>query len=517
MFTRIYLLVFLLIINSLPAKAKRKYKDAPIPPKRELRAVWIATVANIDWPSKAGLSSEEQKKGIQEILDMHKSNGMNAVIFQVRPSSDAFYSSKSEPWSKYLTGKQGEAPNPFYDPLEYIIEECHNRGMEFHAWFNPYRIKLSTNDELVDDHVINKNPEWGWEYGDKMFFDPGNPSVRNYLTGVVKDVVKRYDVDAIHFDDYFYPYQVNGEELPDSATFKLFPRHFEEDEIDDWRRDNVNIIIMMLDQAIKETKPWVKFGISPFGVWRNKSQHPEGSDTNAGTTNYDNLFADVLLWQQEGWIDYLMPQLYWRTGHPSVDFNTLAKWWGSKAYGRGMYIGHAVYKVDTQSKYPEWRETGQLQKQIRIARGVDNIKGSSWFSSKHFSKDLLGFNDSLKYNYYRSPALVPCMQWIDSVPPSPPQNIRIEKVKKGKLIAWDAVEAVDELDKGRFYTVYRHRIRKKEKGRNPEFLLEVTGSTNIFRKRKFLNLFKRKYYYSVSALDRLYNESNLSTPILFKE
>jgi uncharacterized lipoprotein YddW (UPF0748 family) len=517
MHNRILSIFFILVISSIPVLGKKKIKNLSITPKRELRAVWVATVANIDWPSKPGLSTEQQKKEIRDLLDMHKSSGMNAVIFQVRPASDAFYYSELEPMSKYLMGSQGEFPKPLYDPLEYFISETHKRGMEFHAWFNPYRIKLSVNDNLSPEHIFNKNPDWGWEYGNKMYFDPGNPNAREFVTTVVKDVVGRYDIDAVHFDDYFYPYQTEGKELPDSVTFQEYPRHFIVDDIDNWRRDNVNIIIMMLSQAIKETKPWVKFGISPFGVWRNKAQDPEGSDTNAGTTNYDNLYADVLLWQREGWIDYTMPQLYWRTGHPSVDYTTLAKWWGRHAYGRGMYIGHAAYKVDVKSKYPEWSEPGQLESQIRISREIRQIEGSAWYSSNHFNKELMGFKDSLKLNYYRIPSIIPQMQWIDSIAPESPKNLSIERVKKGKLIKWSAVESENEMDRGRFYVVYRQRMKKHDAGRSSEYIMTVTSETEYFRKRKFFNLFKRKYLYRVSALDRLYNESELSPSMLFKE
>jgi uncharacterized lipoprotein YddW (UPF0748 family) len=296
-------------------------------PKREFRGVWVATVANIDWPSRPGLSTSQQKGEILEILDKHKRNGINAIILQIRPTADALYPSDLEPWSRFLTGEQGVAPEPYYDPLEFWIVEAHRRGMELHAWLNPYRISLDTADVLSDQHISHSHPEWLFTYGDRSYFSPAHPQVWDFVTRVVVDVVRRYDVDAIHFDDYFYPYQIDGQELPDSLEFQIFGGEFFPDRIEDWRRHNVDTIISMLSAAIKKEKPWVKFGISPFGVWRNRSQDELGSETSAGTSNYDGLYADVLLWQKMGWIDYLMPQLYWRESHPAVGFSTLAHWW----------------------------------------------------------------------------------------------------------------------------------------------------------------------------------------------
>ncbi|MCK4992803.1 MAG: family 10 glycosylhydrolase, partial [Bacteroidales bacterium] len=281
-------------------------------PKREFRGVWVATVANIDWPSEPGLSTYEQQHEILDIVDMHKKNGINAIILQVRPTADALYSSELEPWSGFLTGEQGKAPDPFYDPLEFWIREAHKRGMELHAWFNPYRINVDTADFLSGSHIIHKHPEWLFSYGGRFYFSPANPGVWNFVREVVVDVVRRYDVDAIHFDDYFYPYRIENQEFPDSLDFARYGGKFYPDRLEEWRRHNVDTIIAMLGAAIKEEKPWVKFGISPFGVWRNRSEDERGSETTAGTSNYDGLYADVLLWQQKGWIDYLMPQLYWR-------------------------------------------------------------------------------------------------------------------------------------------------------------------------------------------------------------
>ncbi len=401
------------------------------PPKFEFRAVWIATVNNIDWPSKAGLSTELQQKEVVDILNMHQSLGMNTIILQIRPAADAFYSSELEPWSSYLTGTPGKAPEPFYDPLKFWIEECHKRGMELHAWLNPYRVAQNATEPLAGNHIAFQHPEWILKYGNKLYFDPGLPQTRQFTVKVVKDIVSRYDVDAIHFDDYFYPYPL-AEEFPDTTSFKLYNRGFFPENKADWRRENVDILIKMLNDTIKAIKPWVKFGISPFGVWRNIADDTDGSNTKAGTTNYDQLFANVIKWQEKGWIDYLLPQIYWQIGHPSVDFETLVDWWKNHGYGRAMYIGQAIYKVDKNSLVKEWTNPDELPRQINYLRGFPEIGGSAFYSSKHFLRDLIGFQDSLLNGFYKYPALVPPMKWIDSIPPQPVLKIK-RRGKKDKM------------------------------------------------------------------------------------
>ncbi|GET27617.1 glycoside hydrolase family 10 protein [Prolixibacter sp. NT017] len=510
-------ILFIAVLLSIPAFAGNRNPETPVPPKREFRGVWVATVANIDWPSKPGLPVAKQKQEIIDLLNMNKRNGMNAVIVQIRPSADAFYPSELEPWSKYLEGKQGVAPKPFYDPLAFFIKEAHKRGMEFHAWLNPYRVKNDTLDTLAASNIVNQHPDWAWNYGKKMYFDPGNPHVRDFVTAVVRDIVKRYDVDAIHFDDYFYPYRVANQEFPDSTTFKKYPRGFAPDQIDDWRRDNVDLIIQQLSKAIKEVKPWVKFGISPFGVWRNKKDDPDGSNTNAGTTNYDGLYADIIKWQREGWIDYTLPQLYWRIGHPLVDFDELAHWWARHTYGRSMYIGQAVYRLDKHSKIPDWRTPAELTDQIKMIRSIPGLEGSAWFSSKHFARHLEGFQKELRDEYYRTPAIVPTMPWIDDKAPDAPSNLQVEKVKHGREITWQAPQTDDEMNKARFFAVYRCGKNDSIDVSDPEYLIDVTGEDGYFVKRRFLHIFRKKYFYKVTTLDRLNNESVPSDRMMFKQ
>lgn len=386
-------------------------------PKYEFRGVWVATVDNIDWPSEKYLSSDSQKHEFTKLLDMHQRNGMNAIIAQIRPATDAFYPSQYEPWSEWLTGTQGKPPAPYYDPLEFMITETHKRGMEFHAWINPYRAEFNIyNSSISPTHITRLHPEWFLNYGTIKLFDPGNKDVQKYVTNVVKDVVMRYDVDAIHFDDYFYPYRIAGKEFPDTASFAKYGNGLSKD---DWRRSNVDSIIYALSKVIKHENKYCKFGVSPFGVWRNIDKDAEGSNTKAGQTNYDDLYADILLWLKSKWIDYVVPQLYWEFSQPKVPFATLISWWANHTYGRQMYIGHGVYRA-FEGKSSAWKNPNELPNQIKKLREYPQLQGSVYFSSKTFNRNPNGWNDSLRNNYYKYPALIPPMPWIDSVKPAAP-------------------------------------------------------------------------------------------------
>ena len=359
--------------------------------EREFRGVWIATKENIDWPSSKTLSVEEQKKEVIELLDLFKGLNFNAVIFQIRPSADAFYNSKYEPWSSYLTGTNNKAPVPYYDPLAFIISETHKRGMEFHAWLNPYRAIVNYQKFQSNPFPLTyENPEWFINYGKNKYFNPGIPEVRRYTNKVVADIVQNYDVDAIHFDDYFYPYKIAKEKFPDEAAFKRFGGKFYPKHVDDWRRNNVNLIIEELYTTIKSIKPWVQFGISPFGVWRNKSVDPNGSDTQAGQTNYDDLYADVLFWIENRWLDYVLPQVYWHIGFKKADYIKVATWWSENNYDTNLYIGQGMYRLGN-NKSKAWKKQNktEIEKQIDFNRSVSNIGGSAFFSAKSFSNNPL--------------------------------------------------------------------------------------------------------------------------------
>ena len=363
--------------------------------KPEFRGVWVATLTNIDWPDGPEPNSEIQKAAFIKLLNMHKRNGMNAVIVQVRPAADAFYPSPYEPWSQWLTGKQGMPPLPYYDPLAFMITEAHKRGMEFHAWMNPYRAVFSTgSSSLSATHITRIHPEWFLTYGDKKYFDPGNKEVQRYVTALVKDVVNRYDADAIHFDDYFYPYPIAGREFPDDAKYRLYGNGMNKNA---WRRSNTDSIIAMISRTIKETNAKCRFGISPFGIWRNASADPMGSNTN-GLSNYDDLYADILLWLRKGWIDYVAPQLYWEIGHKLAPFEVLAEWWAQHTYGKDCYIGIGYYRAGSNAA---WQDKTQLPRQIGTIRSKPNLKGMAFYSSRIFEKNPNGWNDSLRLNYFK--------------------------------------------------------------------------------------------------------------------
>lgn len=472
-------------------------------PKREFRGVWIATVKNIDWPSDPRAFSEEQKSELRDIIEYHHQNGMNAIIFQIRPAADAFYESRFEPWSQWLTGKQGISPHPKYDPLAFAIEEAHARGMALHAWINPYRaaIDWDSTSMLAPNHISRIRPDWFLKYGKNLYFDPGNPEARRYVTEVVMDVVNRYDIDAIHFDDYFYPYQIQGEVFPDYLTFQTYGKNF--NNIDDWRRNNVSEFIHMLRDSMLIYKPEVLFGISPFGVWRNQSVDPEGSATRAGQTSYDHLYADILLWLEKGWIDYVAPQLYWSIGYSPAAFDVLIQWWNERSFGRHVYIGHGIYKVgDNQDQ--NWFQPSQIPKQIRLTRTMNNVGGSIYFSSRQFEKNALGVTDSLNHHYYKYPALLPDIRWVDDEAPKPMfEGVDIASEKRGLTLNWP--QPKEEENAAKYYAIYKAKGKEKPEIL-PENLVKIIGADQAV----FLDTdtrFLRRYTYTFTSLDRFHNES----------
>ena len=375
--------------------------------KTEFRGVWVATVDNIDWPSKGNFNADSQKVEFIKLLNMHQQNGLNALIVQVRPVTDAFYPSQYEPWSEFLTGTQGQPPMPYYDPLEFMIAETHKRGMEFHAWMNPYRAVFNiAKSSIAANHITKIHPGWFLTYGDKKYFDPGNKEVQQYLANVVKDIVSRYAVDAIHFDDYFYPYRIPGREFPDYSTYNKYGNGMSKD---DWRRSNTDSIISMLSAVIKKENPKCQFGISPFGVWRNIDKDPDGSKTNGAQTNYDDLYADILLWLRKGWIDYVAPQLYWEFGHKIAPYEILLDWWSKHTYGKNCYIGLGIYRANSNAA---WKDRTQLPRMIDALRNTPNIQGMIFFSSKTFDKNPNGWGDTLRLNYFKEPAKMPEMGWL---------------------------------------------------------------------------------------------------------
>jgi uncharacterized lipoprotein YddW (UPF0748 family) len=375
---------------------------------REFRGVWIATVANIDWPISGTDSYEKQKRDFLAILDYYKGLNFNAVIVQVRTAGDAFYPSNLAPWSKYLTGKQGKAPSTNENPLTWMIKESHARGLEFHAWLNPYRATMDLKtEELSPNHDFNTHRNWMLKYSSKWYYDPGLPEVKAHLLAVIKEIVDNYDIDAIHFDDYFYPYKVPKEEFPDKASYNKFKKPGQSQ--DDWRRQNVNELIFALNQTIKTSKPWVQFGISPFGVWRNQDKDPKGSPTKAGQTNYDDLYADVLLWMKNGWIDYLIPQLYWSMEFPLASHRKLNDWWSNNANRTNIYVGNGPYKIREDAD-EAWKNPKEINTQVSYTRTLPQIQGNAFFSAKSMMMKNQDVAQLLKSELYNEPTLPPSFQ-----------------------------------------------------------------------------------------------------------
>ena len=476
-------------------------------PKYQFRGAWVATVKNIDWPSKPGLHSEQMKSEFSSIVSHHHHAGINALVVQVRPVTDAFFDSDYEPWSQFISGNQGEAPVVPFDLLQFMIQETHSKGMEFHAWLNPYRAVVDFGKAKTSlSHPSRIRPSWFLNYGDNTYFDPGIPEVRDYLVEVVKEMVQKYDVDAIHFDDYFYPYKISGIDFPDSTSFKKYGNDFP--NIDDWRRSNVDKLVESLSIAIKGVKPHVKFGISPFGVWRNKSVDSRGSETKAGQTNYDDLYADVIGWTQNGWVDYMAPQLYWHIGFEAADYSVLVEWWNNNDNGRHIYIGQASYRIDNHSA-PEWTNPSEMPSHLRMNESFENIQGDIYFNTNSLVNNPLGFTDSLRFYHYNHMALTPRMPWIDHEAPKAITEIRMDYKNGKSRLSWKKPD--EEVYR---YVVYRFKgseIGDLNNAKNiltilPHYQTEYTEHVQL----------KGKYTYVVTALDRLNNESAISPSVIVK-
>jgi uncharacterized lipoprotein YddW (UPF0748 family) len=474
-----------------------------VSPKREFRAVWIASVANIDWPSQKSLSPVVQQAEYRYILDEQQKNGMNAVIVQVRPAADALYRSAFEPWSEWLTGKQGREPNPPYDPLTFLLNESHERGLEFHAWFNPYRATFDTTSVTDPQHITRTRPDWFLTYEGKLLFNPGLPEVRTYITKIIMDVVRRYDIDGVHFDDYFYPYPVVGIPIPDDSTFKYFNAGLVNKE--DWRRYNVDALIKTVSDSIKAIKPHVKFGISPFGVWKNQPDDPLGSATRAGVPSYTTLYADTRKWLQEGWIDYVVPQVYWHIGHPAADYKTIVEWWTRNSFNRHLYIGHGPYKINRDTN-PAWHTAQEIPRQLRLNRTLPVVQGSVFFSSKSVMNNPNYLQDSLRTQFYKYPALLPLMDWKKNTTPPAPLNLKVTPTPQGNIISWQGGQDSPGSEPARYYVIYRYKVPEPISVDNPQHIIgKVFGTQTTFADNTSPP--GQNYKYGVTALDRLQNES----------
>ena len=489
-------IIFRYIIATI-ITAATSFASIAATPKREFRGAWLNTVYQEQY---AGQSTLDNQIYLCLLLDKLREAGCNAVIFQVRPQSDAFYRSDIAPWSKHLTGKAGQAPDPEWDPLQFMIEQAHARGMELHAWLNPYRVTLSAKETPPRGHIYHSHPERFVKYAGKIYFDPAYKENRDYIARIVKDIVTRYDVDAIHMDDYFYPYPVGGRQFPDNASYRKLGRGMKRD---DWRRQNVNLLIEQLHKTITDVKPWVRFGISPFGIWRNKKSDPDGSDTN-GLQNYDDLYADATLWAKQGWVDYLIPQLYWELEHKAASALTLSQWWNDHANGRHIYLGQSVKVTMDHPDIDGSRDKNQLAHKIRLSRELSNVQGNCWWPGYLVTDNYKGVADLLKKKYQSTVALIPAYTWIDDTPPEEVRQLKADcdKVTGTVALHWKAPKSRDKMQQARAYVVYRF---------DHGDAIDIDDATAIravtYEPQYSEIIDKGEYTYVVTVLDRANNES----------
>lgn len=463
--------------------------------KREFRGAWIQAVNG----QFQGMGREKMQQTLTYQLNELQKDGVNAIIFQVRPECDALYNSAIEPWSRFLTGRQGE--NPGWDPLAWMIAECHKRGMELHAWINPYRAKTKGTTSLAPTHVCMKNPSSYFEYDGQYILNPGLPENRDYICKVSADIVSRYDVDGFHIDDYFYPYPVAGLQIPDAAQFKANSNGFR--DINDWRRDNVNVFIKQLCETIHSVKPWVKFGVSPFGIYRNVKSDPlNGSDTN-GLQNYDDLYADVLLWVNNGWIDYCVPQIYWEIGNKAADYDTLIHWWNRYCSNRPLYIGEDIERT-VKFKDAKNSNEHQMGAKYRLHDEMKNVQGTVLWYAKAAVDNVGNYGTALREKYWRYPALQPSMPFIDGKAPAKVKKLKPIWTEDGYMLFWFAPKGNSWKDKAVKYVVYRFRNGEKINTDNPSKIVAITNNT--YYKLPY-GKGDVKFTYVVTALDRMSNES----------
>lgn len=467
-------------------------------PKREFRGAWLHVIGQSQWQNK---STEQAKKYIVDQFDKLVEAGCNAVIFQVRPTADALYQSELEPWSAWLTGKRGKAPSPMWDPMAFAIDEAHKRGLEFHAWLNPYRVTSSAKDVLPASHDANREPHRFVKFNGQTFFDPAYQENRDFICRVIDDIVKRYDVDAIHIDDYFYPYPAGGKKFDaDAASYAKFGNGQNKG---DWRRHNVDMLIEQINKTIKKRKPWVRFGVSPFGIWRNKKNDPRGS-ASSGLQNYDDLYADVLLWAKNGWIDYMAPQLYWNLDTKAAPSRSLAKWWNDNANGVDVYIGQDV-KRTMDVPDPGNHDRNELNTKVKLSRKLPNVQGNVWWHGYWVTGNYKGALDSLSLHHQSTIALPPAFGNPD-VRPAAPSGIHLEKRGGKTFISWHAPDA-DSTQKATDavrFVVYQFFKGEKPDISDPQAIIALTPYTSVLVADENL----KGQTFCITSLDRMNRESS---------
>ena len=458
-------------------------------PKREFRGAWIQCVNG----QFRGVGTKTMQETLTYQLDELQKDGCNVIIFQVRPECDALYQSAIEPWSYYLTGQQGKAPQPYWDPLAWMVEQCHKRGMELHAWINPYRAKTKVAHANAVNHVVSQHPERCFEYDGLTLLNPALKENRDYICQVVTDILERYDVDGLHIDDYFYPYPTPGINIPDDAYFRANPQGFTDK--DDWRRNNVNLFIEQLWATIRTVKPWVKFGVSPFGIYRNEKNDPNGSKTN-GLQNYDQLYADVLLWVKNGWVDYCVPQIYWEIGNKAADYDELIHWWDKYCTKTTLVIGEDVERTV---------KFNQMARKMALHAELPNVKGTVLWYAKAVVDNVGNYGTRLRELYWRNPALQPVMKHIDNKAPKKPRKVQAVDVEGQKVLFWTAPKGEGWKDAAANYVVYRFNQGDKVTVDDASKIVAITSDTHYELPRETPGT---RCTYAVTALDRMQNESS---------
>lgn len=496
---QITLLVGLVLLFSLSScsnkrTSKEKGYGSMKPIKREFRGAWLPTIYRKDY---APLSRNEAKALLRKRIALLHNIGCNAVLFQVRAEGDAWYQSSYEPWSRFLVGREGISQDPGWDPLAFVIEECHLKGMEVHAWINPYRGSSDVNIKLAPEHLARKHPEWFVRYNNQLILDPGRPQGRKHICLVIKDLVQRYDVDALHLDDYFYPYPVSGEEFGDDETFKRYGISvgYTADAKDKWRRNNINLLIHDIKRTLLQTKPWVRLGISPFGIYRNRSNDRGGSAT-AGLQAYDDLHADVLHWVREGWVDYIAPQVYWNIGTKVADYEVLTQWWSQQVADKTqLYIGQDIRRTMTAE---------QLDKKLILSRTL--ARGNIWWPGDELLRNHLGISENLKRSYYRTKALLP--EYKDPTgraqAPEPIHKVWEDSNEDGHMLMWEDLHLPDDPSTPFYYAIYAFADGEKVDYRRPNGLVAIT--TNPYYKLPRVDG-RTQYTFLVTAINRFWQES----------
>ncbi len=465
------------------------------PRKREFRGAWLPTIFRSEY---MGLSRSEGRKLLANRIALLQRTGCNVVIFQVRAESDAWYRSNYEPWSKYFTGEQGKDLDEGWDPLAFVVEECHKRGMELHAWVNPYRGATNAKAKRAANHPATLHPEWFVNYNNQLVLNPGIPEGRKHVIKVMQDIVSRYDIDALHLDDYFYPYPANGVEFPDDETFENYalPAGYQPEAKASWRRSNVNILIHDIRHMLLKTKPWVRLGVSPFGIYRNISTDPRGSRTS-GLQNYDDLYADVLHWANEGWIDYVVPQIYWNIGYKVADYEELVNWWRKSITNKQvqLYIGQDIKRT---------QDAAQLDLKLLLSRAQS--EGNVFWPGDELVRNYKDVAEELRTNYQRYKALLPEYHALlgKTRAPKKMEVVWEDRNEDGHMLVWDDVRVPSEPEGAHLYVVYGFPKTEKAHVKRSEFIMNI--SSEPFYKLPYVDG-KTKYTFLVTSVNRFWQES----------